>query len=160
KRPEFSGFFRGTPENELAPTSLHTTTFYGYNLNGRIGALSITPAGRNQARESIRVTVYSRLDSESTYQEVDLIHGKQLKNSTGSSEDFPMSQKAVSDQLLGVGQTWQTVSRSLGTTYTNTSGRTIALSVIGFPNDSASERSTTVGILVNGTLRFSGGGYG
>jgi len=50
---------------------------------------------------------------------------------TGSSTDFPMSQKAVSDQLLGVGQAWQdvTASRSVGVTYTNTTGRPIQVFV-------------------------------
>ena len=48
---------------------------------------------------------------------------------TGSSTTNVMSQKAVSDQLLGVGQTWQSVSRSRDTIYTNTTGRAIAVSM-------------------------------
>src|SRR5690625_39318 len=55
---------------------------------------------------------------------VDVVQG------TGNSEDDVMSQKAVSDQLLGVGQTWQDMSgqRVSGVTYTNTTGRAIAVS--------------------------------
>src|SRR5699024_8264614 len=50
---------------------------------------------------------------------------------TGGSTTNVMSQKAVSDQLLGVGQTWQDVtsSRSPDTVYTNTTGRAIVVSV-------------------------------
>src|SRR5690625_1373451 len=51
---------------------------------------------------------------------------------TGSSTTNVMSQKAVSDQLLGVGQTWQDVAsqRNEDVLYTNTTGRTIIISVI------------------------------
>lgn len=63
---------------------------------------------------------------------------------TGSSTSNVMSQKAVTDELsgkanlsdpgsmgLGVGQTWQNMvsGRSFGTTYTNTTGRTICVSL-------------------------------
>lgn len=57
------------------------------------------------------------------------IKNDRVKQSTGASTTDVMSQKAVSDQLIGVGQTWQDVtgSRVAGTTYTNTTGRTIAV---------------------------------
>ena len=37
---------------------------------------------------------------------------------------------AANEQQIGVGQTWQTVSRSLGVTYQNTTGKTIAVVVM------------------------------
>lgn len=54
-----------------------------------------------------------------------------ILQTTGSSTELPMSQAAVTNQLLGVGQTWQDVkgSRSLGSTWTNNTGRTIQVSV-------------------------------
>lgn len=62
---------------------------------------------------------------------------------------------------LGVGQTWQnlTSSRAVGTTYTNTTGRPIAVSVTGNPSHSAGS-STTIRIEVNGAVVSAGGGSG
>ena len=61
-----------------------------------------------------------------------------LKNAiTAKQEDAAVTEKAVSDLIeankgLGVDQTWQdvTTQRQLGVTYTNTTGRTIAIKVI------------------------------
>lgn len=52
---------------------------------------------------------------------------------TGSSTTSIMSQKAVTDSLLGVGQTWQdvTASRELNTNYTNSTGKPICVSYKG-----------------------------
>ena len=57
--------------------------------------------------------------------------GPTVVQGTGQSTTAVMSQKAVSGQLFGVGQTWQDVSttRSAGAIYTNTSGRTIAVTL-------------------------------
>lgn len=75
---------------------------------------------------------------------VTLHHTGNILKSTGNNNEFPMSQKAVTDALatkanvsnpgsmgIGVGQTWQDVtgSRVAGTTYTNTTGRTICATV-------------------------------
>lgn len=50
----------------------------------------------------------------------------------GNSTEFPMSQKSVSDQLIGVGKTWSnvTATRAWDTEYTNTKGRTLPIAVI------------------------------
>lgn len=52
---------------------------------------------------------------------------------TGQSTTDVMSQKAVTDHLLGIGQTWQDVTRqrSSSTVYTNTTGKVIAVAVSG-----------------------------
>lgn len=71
---------------------------------------------------------------------VHLHHTGNVLKSTGNNDNFPMSQKAVTDALnnlptpeagLGVGQTWQDVTsqRSFDTTYTNTTGRAICVSI-------------------------------
>ena len=60
-----------------------------------------------------------------------------LKNSiTGSLSDTAVSEKAAKEYMdknasIGIGQTWQdvTAQRQIGVTYTNTTGRPIALSV-------------------------------
>lgn len=60
-----------------------------------------------------------------------------LKNSiTGSLSDTTVSEKAAKEYMdknasIGIGQTWQdvTAQRQIGVTYTNTTGRPIALSV-------------------------------
>ena len=64
---------------------------------------------------------------------VNAILKSMLAQETGFANDVPMSQKAISDQLIGVGQTWRDVagSRSVETTYTNTTGRPIAVSIVG-----------------------------
>lgn len=68
----------------------------------------------------------------STYSPTRTVHHTgNILQTTGTSTEFPMSQKAVTDQLLGVGQTWQdvTASRVFGTTYTNNTGRSIMVSI-------------------------------
>jgi len=62
---------------------------------------------------------------------------------TGGSTANVMSQKAVSDQLFGVGQEWGSVTRSPGITYTNTTGRTI-MCVITFSGYDPSSTSTVI----------------
>lgn len=82
-----------------------------------------------QDTESLRI--FSRKLTNSGWTPwLELLHTGNILQSTGTSTDYPMSQKAVTDQLLGVGQTWQDVtgSRIVGTTYTNTTGRTIQVS--------------------------------
>ena len=94
-----------------------------------------------------------------------------MLQTTGSSTEFPMSQKAVTDAInnssIGVGQTWQNVmaSRVFGTTYTNTTGRPIAVSVSntasGDANNTPGISITVGGVLVStGNLTSSGGNAG
>lgn len=54
-----------------------------------------------------------------------------IKTVVGPSETATMSQKAITDQLLGVDKSWVDVSasRANNTTYTNTSGRPISIAV-------------------------------
>lgn len=50
--------------------------------------------------------------------------------SAAPTDDYQAANKKyVDDSAIGVGRTWQTVSRSSNVTYTNTSGRTIFLAV-------------------------------
>ena len=63
---------------------------------------------------------------------------------------------ALTTDCLSVGQTWQNVlaSRSVGTTYTNSTGRAIFIAVGG----SGSAINTRVDITLDGTLLFQGNG--
>lgn len=63
---------------------------------------------------------------------VEFLHTGNILQTTGSATDFPMSQKAVTDKLLGVGQSWADVTsqRVSGTTYTNSTGKPICISVV------------------------------
>lgn len=99
------------------------------------------------------------------------IQGGSIVQSLGSSTTDVPSQKLLNDRLaikadlnqpgtmgLGVGQVWQTVNRDMNVAYTNTTGRAIAISVVGYPNQQS--KSTTVGIRTGGNIVFAGGGYG
>lgn len=89
-----------------------------------------------------------------------VILSSNLLQTTGTSDVFPMTQRAVTGQLLGVGQTWQNVtgSRAIGTTYTNTTGRAIVVSV---NNNSGTTSVLTVGgVQVGRVGQYTGGeGY-
>ena len=60
-----------------------------------------------------------------------LIEKGMLEQGTGSSSKKIMSQKAITDQLFGVGQKWRDMKphRAASTMYYNTTGRTIAVSI-------------------------------
>ena len=66
----------------------------------------------------------------------------------------------VSGGFLGIGQTWQyvTASRVLGTTYTNTSGKPIQISVTLYAT--ANNSSPVVNLLIGGVVSQIGGSYG
>ncbi len=80
------------------------------------------------------------------YVAYNFINNERVKHVTGTSESDLMSQKAVSGQLIGVGQTWQDVksNRAGGTTYTNTTGRTIQIAVSALQNVTNYPASVTV----------------
>src|SRR5699024_3080270 len=83
------------------------------------------------------------------------IQGGSVVQGTGSSTTDVMSQKAVSDQLLGVGQTWQNVTaqRELDVTYTNTTGRAISVSVVHTSPASADQiYRISIGLTVDGGI--------
>jgi len=68
---------------------------------------------------------------------------------------------ALTSDVIGVGQTWQNVgsSRALGTTYTNSTGKPIQLSVtINHPAGANSEISISVNSVVIGGLADTYGG--
>jgi hypothetical protein len=66
------------------------------------------------------------------------------------------TQLATAVQPIGVGQTWQAVTRNAGTTYTNTTGRTIAISLYG--SGGTGTTSLTIGGVVVGQLVFNNSG--
>jgi hypothetical protein len=66
------------------------------------------------------------------------------------------TQLATAVQPIGVGQTWQAVTRNAGTTYTNTTGRTIAISLYG--SGGSGTNSLTIGGVVVGQLVFNNSG--
>lgn len=72
-----------------------------------------------------------------------------ITQSTGSSTTDVMSQKAVTDKLFGVEQTWRDMSssRALSTNYTNTTGKPICVSYRG---GGAQEAPAIARILVGG----------
>lgn len=61
---------------------------------------------------------------------------------------------------LGVGQTWTTVSRSFGTTYTNSLGRPIMVVVVATNSSTAAGCSITVdGVIANRVYGYASGAY-
>ncbi|MGO2335559.1 phage tail protein [Providencia sp.] len=70
----------------------------------------------------------------------------QVVQTSGTSDSYVMSQKAVSDRTFGLNQVWRDVTneRTKGTTYTNSRNKAIMISVAG--NDSSPT------ITVNGTV--------
>lgn len=72
-----------------------------------------------------------------------------LAVSTINGVDISVSPVATESKVIGVGQTWQdvTASRALGTTYTNSTGKPIALNLT-----STNVNASGVSITVNGLL--------
>ena len=88
------------------------------------------------------------LTSTNTNQALTAAQGKVLKDSLDTTIA----------SSFGVGQTWQnmTASRVVGTTYTNTSGRPIMVSVQGTPSGSTSFQ---IALRVNDSVVFSDSGW-
>ena len=98
------------------------------------------------------------------------IHASGLFNNTLTSTNTNQALTAAQGKVLkdtldttvsssfGVGQTWQnmTASRVVGTTYTNTSGRPIMVSVQGTPSGSTSFQ---IALRVNDSVVFSDSGW-
>ena len=80
-----------------------------------------------------------------------------LPNTSGQ---LPDANLAPLVKPIGVGQTWQdlSASRALSTTYTNTSGRPIYISVLCASNGSWSGSLLVDGISIAGMYFVSGGG--
>lgn len=68
------------------------------------------------------------------------------------------AQAAIEAKLLGVSQTWQTVSRAGGTTYFNTTGRPIVLQVNGVTSGANVAGTVSISINGGGTFNFAAGG--
>jgi hypothetical protein len=76
-------------------------------------------------------------------------------DSTGlTNNTITATQLATAVQPLGVGQTWQNVaaSRALGTTYTNSTGRPIAVSVQVQATTNGTTSIIVSGVTVNSTV--------
>ena len=153
-----SGGANGTPSSGAGFIST-------YNANRR-GMIFIGTDGSVFARFSTSVDT---IDTTTPWEA--LIARGNLRQETGTSTIFPMSQKAVTDAIknssIGVGQTWQNMvaDRAFGTTYTNTTGRPIAVSVShtasGSSNNTPGISITVGGVLVStGELTTSGGSSG
>nr|WP_275076681.1 hypothetical protein [Providencia rettgeri] len=71
-------------------------------------------------------------------------------HSTGSSTTNILSQKAVTDSLIGIGQVWENVTsqRKFGVTYTNTNSKPIFVSI----TQNSSNISTSMDVKINGVL--------
>jgi len=60
---------------------------------------------------------------------------------------------ALTSDVIGVGQTWQTVTRAVGTTYTNSTGKPIMVAYTA----SCSLGNSVQGLTINGTAVYSTG---
>lgn len=78
----------------------------------------------------MRITSGNKL----TFNGFDVITSNSVAQSVGTSTTSVMSQKAVADIVIGVGQTWRDVlsSRKPETMYTNTTGKPIVVAVSGY----------------------------
>jgi len=70
---------------------------------------------------------------------------------------------ARTEDVIGVGQTWQdiTASRALGTTYTNSTGKPIVVNpiIIGSGSNTIYSTITVDGVIVGYSISFGGGNY-
>jgi hypothetical protein len=60
---------------------------------------------------------------------------------------------ALTSNVIGVSQTWQTVTRAIGTTYTNSTGKPIMVA-ISYTNSLA---STVQGLVIDGVVVYCAG---
>ena len=65
-----------------------------------------------------------------------------------------ITKSAAEGQMLGVGQTWQLVTRTAGTTYTNSTGKPIQLNLKSYGSASAKVEITIGGVLAS-AIEFS-----
>lgn len=59
---------------------------------------------------------------------------------------------ALTSDVIGVGQTWQSVTRSIGTTYTNSTGKPIMVAITA----TCSSGNTVQGLTINGVAVYAG----
>ena len=60
---------------------------------------------------------------------------------------------ALTSDVIGVGQTWQSPSRAIGTTYTNSTGKPIMVAV-SYTNSAG---NSVQGLIINGATVYAGG---
>lgn len=148
----WAGYFRHNNTNIPANAPIQAAG----NLEVTAGLLTDFVKMVWRARDSHRVfTRYYGLNGWSAWTE--MISSDNLKQDTGQAVDFPMSQRAVTDQLIGVGQTWTDVSasRNTGVNYTNNTGRTMIVSLAG-SGDGTQDGVGEIRIDIDGvTLRVS-----
>lgn len=100
---------------------------------GSESSRAVQYATENFGSGTTRGRTFIRVKHDATWHPwQEIIRTSSLLQATGSSTAFPMSQKSVSDQLIGVGKTWSnvTATRAWDTEYTNTKGRTLPIAVI------------------------------
>jgi hypothetical protein len=59
---------------------------------------------------------------------------------------------ALTSDVIGVGQTWQSVTRAIGTTYTNSTGKPITVAI----TVTCSAGNTVQGLTINGVAVYAG----
>ena len=70
------------------------------------------------------------------------------------TQTLPASDGTVSltSDVIGVGQTWQSPSRAIGTTYTNSTGKPIMVAITA----SCTNGFTVQGLIINGATVYAG----
>jgi hypothetical protein len=71
---------------------------------------------------------------------------------TGDSGTITQGMLATAASSVGVGQTWQAPSRAIGTTYTNSTGKPIVVTITA----SCTQGFTVQGLLINGATVYAG----
>jgi len=129
-----------TTGNTLTKATLTQGT--GITVTNGAGSITVTNAGVTSVAAGTGISV-----SAST-------GGVTIGNSGVTSVNG--SAGAVTVNVLGSGQTWQAVTRAPATTFTNTTGRTIAFSAYG-SSGSGTSALTVGGVIVSQTVYNSSG---
>lgn len=148
-----TGFYKGY---ELVNAPLASAALF-YVLHQEYGGTGYSWQIATEIIQTVPKT-YQRLQTDGTWHPwQELLHTGNLLQTTGTSTDFPMSQAAVTNAInsssIGVAQTWQdvTASRASGTTYTNTTGKPIQLSIV-----SGYSTSQSLTVVIGGVTVFAG----
>ncbi|MFP0547870.1 hypothetical protein ACLDXX_04585 [Acinetobacter baumannii] len=127
----------------------------GANITTAVGDSAIFVG---DASNIVRCVSYTRANGTS-------LVGTSINNtltSTSTTQALSAAQgKALNDQAFGIGQTYQdvTASRAIGTTYTNSTGKTIFVLISYAATNSVDLTRITIGGLdVVGALEFGGSG--
>jgi len=128
----------------------------GVNLD-ETGLISTTAEGGAGAADSATVMYSTTARSSLAYRVIGYIESTQATAGTWATAPSTIQgsggQALTSMSSLGYSQTWQTVTRTMGTTYYNTTGKVIALS-----GRCANVSAMVVGVYINGLLIADNGG--